>query len=227
MSAEKERKDNTSLVALILLGLGVIIIFAAPYLFTQYSSSNVSYEGTGQIGDTIGGISGPFLSLIGSALVFLALKAQVKANELVQQQIKAEELERNFRLIFEEIKELEKSINEFSIVRITERENGPQRVSFHSKDAINLLIEESLVVTNPDTTSIKSFMERFNRIFLMRGNLPTSDFQKRLINGDLRVVFISNFSGQADVIAKVNLDPSHPLVDRRNEMLEILNRLPV
>jgi len=46
-----------------------------------------NFSETGQIGDTVGGITAPFMNLIGAFLVFFALQAQVKANELIQDQI--------------------------------------------------------------------------------------------------------------------------------------------
>jgi hypothetical protein len=67
---------------------GGLIILILPFLLTgQYFLERFNFSETGQIGDTIGGITAPFMSLIGAFLVFYALKAQVKANELIQYQI--------------------------------------------------------------------------------------------------------------------------------------------
>jgi hypothetical protein len=71
-----------------LLLAGGIVILVMPFLLTApYFHERFNLSVTGQIGDTIGGITAPFLNLIGAFLVFFALQAQVKANELIQEQI--------------------------------------------------------------------------------------------------------------------------------------------
>ena len=74
---------------------GGLIILILPFLLTgQYFLERFNFSETGQIGDTIGGITAPFMSLIGAFLVFYALKAQVKANELIQDQIEKDNYEK-------------------------------------------------------------------------------------------------------------------------------------
>lgn len=68
----------------------VLSIFA-PYLFTKLAWGVEFGEDTAPIGDTIGGITAPFLSLLGSILVFAALKAQIDANSAVQKQFEKQE----------------------------------------------------------------------------------------------------------------------------------------
>lgn len=76
-----------------LLGLGVLVILVMPFLLTfEFFHERFNFSETGQIGDTIGGITAPFLNLIGAFLVFYALKAQTKANELIQNQIDKDNL---------------------------------------------------------------------------------------------------------------------------------------
>lgn len=71
-----------------LLLVGGLVILIMPFILTgHYFHDRFNFSETGQIGDTIGGITAPFMNLIGAFLVFYALKAQVKANELIQDQI--------------------------------------------------------------------------------------------------------------------------------------------
>lgn len=63
-----------------------IFLFLLPVILTSETLSIVSFRDTGQIGDTIGGITSPFLSFFGSILVYLALKAQIVANDKIQTQ---------------------------------------------------------------------------------------------------------------------------------------------
>jgi len=71
-----------------LLLAGALVILITPFVLTgHFFHERFNFSETGQIGDTIGGITAPFMNLIGAFLVFYALKAQVKANELFQDQI--------------------------------------------------------------------------------------------------------------------------------------------
>lgn len=86
----KDKNEITASLkwAKLLLITGVLVILTVPFILTRSSlSTSLNFTQTGQIGDTIGGITTPFLSLIGATLLFLALRAQIKANELIQVQI--------------------------------------------------------------------------------------------------------------------------------------------
>lgn len=63
---------------------------AAPLYFT---TSGYSFAETGELGNTIGGITAPISSLVGSVLVFLALKGQIVANRITQEQIRDQQVE--------------------------------------------------------------------------------------------------------------------------------------
>ncbi len=116
----KEKQEITKILdwAKWLLLVGVLIIVVMPFVLTRSSwTSALNFTQTGQIGDTIGGITAPFMSLIGAALVFLALRAQVKANELLQIQIDRENDEREDQIETQNLDQLysylETSINSF------------------------------------------------------------------------------------------------------------------
>jgi len=66
-----------------------LIIFAMPLILTR-DIGGVSFIGKGEIGDTIGGITAPFLSFFGSILVYLALRAQIDANDQIKDQFVAQ-----------------------------------------------------------------------------------------------------------------------------------------
>lgn len=102
----------------VVFGIGIALILFAPYLFTRYSGI-VDFSGTGQIGDTIGGLTSPLTSLLGSILVFYALKAQIDANQLIQQQINTqktdEEIKKNVQYLFDNFKIIREDINDYSV----------------------------------------------------------------------------------------------------------------
>lgn len=67
------------LIAFLLL-VGLICFF--PYWFAYHSWHNIDFRNTGQIGDTLGGIMGPFIAIIAAGLTFAAFWMQIKANEI-------------------------------------------------------------------------------------------------------------------------------------------------
>lgn len=74
--------------------VGILISFL-PWLFVQNLTS-VSFIDTGDIGDTIGGITAPFLSFFAAILVYLALRAQIEANKKIQYQFDIQQFESKF-----------------------------------------------------------------------------------------------------------------------------------
>ncbi len=67
----------------------LLVLFAciAPFVFTREAIiTNVNFEETGQIGDTIGGTMGPFVALAAVLLTFLAFLMQVQANKIQKDQ---------------------------------------------------------------------------------------------------------------------------------------------
>ena len=68
--------------------VGLALVVIAPFIFTrQYIWDAFDFHNTGEIGDTIGGITAPIVNLIGAVLVYFALKAQIQANTIIQRQL--------------------------------------------------------------------------------------------------------------------------------------------
>lgn len=70
------------------------IICILPACFTH--GCILDFTQTGQIGDTIGGIMGPFVAMIAAYLTFIAFWVQKEANEAQRQDIKEERFSTNF-----------------------------------------------------------------------------------------------------------------------------------
>lgn len=90
---KREQIEKTLKIGKIFLWIGIPISLLSPLIFTQYSGIS-DFTTTGNIGDTIGGITAPFINILGAILVFLALKAQIQANLIIQDQIDQQELEK-------------------------------------------------------------------------------------------------------------------------------------
>jgi hypothetical protein len=68
-------------------GVFSIVSLLAPVLLTQKAFWNgFNFAETGQIGDTIGGLTSPFLGIAGIILTFLAFYMQYEANQLQREQ---------------------------------------------------------------------------------------------------------------------------------------------
>lgn len=97
--------------------LVVAIICFFPAWFTS-SFSKYNFTTTGQIGDTIGGIMGPFVAIAAAALTFLAFWVQYKANEQQKEDIKElkerAEKERFETIFFEMVKFHRDNVSELS-----------------------------------------------------------------------------------------------------------------
>ncbi|RZL20274.1 MAG: hypothetical protein EOO89_00725 [Pedobacter sp.] len=96
-----------------LLIIGFLVILTSPILLTiRAFTPEFDFSTTGQIGDTIGGITSPFLNLIASFLLFYALKSQVQANKLVQDQIEESKVEKTNNKEAENLNQLYKYLND-------------------------------------------------------------------------------------------------------------------
>jgi len=72
--------DKRFWVGLILFSILIVGICFLPYLFTNYSWFDLDFSDSGEVGDTIGGIMGPFIAIAASILTFLAFWVQYQAN---------------------------------------------------------------------------------------------------------------------------------------------------
>ncbi len=73
----------------------IIVIGFLPYLLTSTSFCLIDFSDSGQVGDTIGGIMGPFIAIVASLLTFLAFWVQFKANQQQRYDIAVERFESN------------------------------------------------------------------------------------------------------------------------------------
>lgn len=79
-------KNEKSILWIMITGIFCILI--TPFLFTQFGIGlDFTSANTNNIGGTIGGITAPFTGILGSLLVYFALKEQVLANKLIQKQL--------------------------------------------------------------------------------------------------------------------------------------------
>jgi len=118
----------------------LLIPLFAPLLPLQY------LKGYGEIGDVLGGISSPFLQILGSVLLFLVLKAQIDANGILHQQIEKEYTKEQLRHELNQLHELymfvERNIKNFSYDQEKMIDGKSQMILLHSRRAIKCFIED-------------------------------------------------------------------------------------
>ena len=94
LSLDGKEKKYLKIGLILIFGVGFTSIFILPILFSLPAPYKwMNFTQTGAIGDTINGISSPFIALIVAVLTFLAFYIQYKANIQQRQQFK-EELDR-------------------------------------------------------------------------------------------------------------------------------------
>jgi hypothetical protein len=122
----------------VLIITSVVVLFISlftPLIFTQSNfSTSLDFSDTGEIGDTIGGIMNPFLTIVGILITFLAFYIQYSANNA---QIKRLEKAENSQI---------QAINQQHFFRIADNLN--QKITtFNTStkqgyEALNQIIEE-------------------------------------------------------------------------------------
>ena len=79
----------------VIIWFGIIALLIGPWLFTFPAFlGRLDFSETGQIGDTIGGITAPFINLTAAILVYYSFKEQYKANQIQQKALQEEKEDR-------------------------------------------------------------------------------------------------------------------------------------
>ncbi len=139
------------------------IIIVLPIALTQFYVG-IDFSNTGNIGDTIGGITAPFLSLMGSILVFVAFKEQIRANKLINDQFLEQQYENRLFKMFNNYNENVTRLN------FTSRKSGRE---YNNKNVFPVLYQEFGRLVD----EIKNFNKEKNIIL---SDTISSDFEKYL-----------------------------------------------
>lgn len=115
---------------------GILCIVITPYLFTQLGFGiDFTSTNTNNIGGTIGGITAPFTALLGSLLVYFALKEQVLANKLIQKQLdeqKSSELENKVvTYLKQQLETIVNDLEQFQLEQVTRKRVNNESVEIH------------------------------------------------------------------------------------------------
>ena len=139
-------------IGFVLLLFGAILTFIQPAFWSAYNLTN-----TGQIGDTIGGITAPIINVIGAILVYSSFLEQNRANKIQSEQ-------NTFNLLHELYKELKSELNNLTFA--TKNVNNGNSYKGSKAQSVFIEILESRI-DNPDFSK-NSFFKEY--LFLM-GNI--------------------------------------------------------
>lgn len=113
------------MIAIICLGTILCAFFLVPFFVTTKTGLWTYDSNTGVIGDTIGGIAGPIIGIVGIAATFLAFYMQYSANKMqsksianMDHQTKISNLENHF---FRMIDYHNQNVSQFNIPNIDRR----------------------------------------------------------------------------------------------------------
>ncbi len=119
-------------IAISYIFICILLTIALPYLLTHYTSRFGLTSSPGEIGDTIGGITSPLIGLLSAILIYITLNEQIKANELLNNQI-------NHDNRIKQISELLKTANE--IVSSMRYHDNIADKRYYGEEALRVCLE--------------------------------------------------------------------------------------
>lgn len=131
------KKNKILIIGILVFLISSIIIISLPVLLTKNSVISLEVDSPNEIGDTLGGIMGPFIGLLAAFLTFLAFWVQYQANQKVQEQFQKQELSNKLYYYHELLNKAREKINIYKITI-----NGNDQFSF------NGLLNEFKIILN-------------------------------------------------------------------------------
>lgn len=194
-------KLDTRIKRILYVGIPLIIIL--PYLFTQYSI--LDFTQSGQIGDTIGGITAPIIGLISAFIIYFSFVAQIKANQIqitaiqdTREQYKKQEQqninENRLRLLENQYN----AINDIWLDLIKGLENRSNHIPYHDHLFIHLMLSDGRVsILNNFFFKINVFMED-----LKQNELIQEELKKKKILSQFAVLICMSCDDFFDRVTK-------------------------
>jgi hypothetical protein len=166
------------------LYVGIAIVLLSPILLTRHNfCSRLDFTQTGEIGDTIGGITAPIVNLLGAILVYLALKAQIEANLFLKMQLDDVKIKDNIQQQTDDVNQLyynlKESIDNFNYVSFDSNEFGIGQYLTGSEAIYKLFndfycnkchLSDDDLKGNPKITELTSILEICDTLITRIGN---------------------------------------------------------
>lgn len=192
----------------------VVILVLAIIVFTLEWSSK-AFNNSGQIGDTIGGITAPFIGLVGAALIFYSFMAQVYANKIM---MKFNQKTMSFNKQIEKFNKMIVEHNELNNIRnlISETIEDYQNFKFRSKYDIVLSTQISDIKDISGRDAVRRFIKSIHQI--LRNNIDSGRaFRDDFVDG----IFVDGIHNNSNHILYLFETIGHTLETIRNSELFI------
>lgn len=219
-------KNNISKsIALFCIVIASLWIYIGPRLLVSPSSS-ISFLHTGEIGDTIGGITAPVIGLVSAILVYLSFTAQIKANRVVQE-------EANFKYIVDEFEKSKAKFDSFIYVSIIGKKEGLEAMDRLTTDILAYIQVPAFTWNLDQYLSKANFQILHFALFLNEvEELQISRAQRKTIQSKIWL-FYNEYLNQATLAASLwNLNnttlPAQTIIgweEFRFRMLELRNTM--
>lgn len=224
-----------------LLYIGIGLILLSPFLLTGHSFWNrLNFSQTGQIGDTIGGITAPIVNLLGAILVYLALKAQIEANLILKSQWDDQKNKDNIQTQSDEINQLyynlKESIDNFNYYSFDSNEFGQGQYLTGSEAIYKLFndfycdkchLSDEELKGNPKITELTSILEICDALIsrIYQSAIPSKTVMQTLTCHQFRYrvfPYLSNLHGNFKKHYCEDCKKDHGLPD---EMVRLITKL--
>lgn len=203
-----------------LLLFSVFWILIGPNLLIQKGTS-YDFSESGQIGDTIGGITAPIIGLVSAILVYLSFSAQIDANQIVRE-------EGNFRYVLEEFERYKYNIEEKYENGFTLFEGMPPAKGFMALDIMQTRLNSKYVENRTDIEItnysvritiyyLKSFFIFINEV----KKLKLSEEYKLTVEAKIGIYYEEFLSNYIDTFINLNIPERDPTLELKNYAEEI------
>lgn len=202
-----------------------VIAIAIPFIILIYRKylCLADVKDTGALGDTFGGLTAPLLSFIGSWLVYLALKSQIRANKQIQEQLEAEKnekiIENQKKQINEMFYQLQRNIEEYCY---TTTEDIPICIN-NFGDKFYPGTYETKRISFKGIEAINSYLEKLKDANLHNEEYEILDLQGVLLEGIIRIV--EKITKDVDNIKITDEEKKHYKEMLKNEINKIFHKV--
>jgi len=214
MKLRKLKRTDGSLISIIIF---TFLAFLSVLYFTNASYSNWHFSTTGQIGDTIGGLTAPVIGLLNAVLLFITLKRQ-------DEQRNEDKFNRKFEKRTDRIKTLIDSL-QFNLYFKTIHSSDPIKVGqFYGYSSL-LVFSSLLTIENENKLDMYemglsewgSFVQNLSKILteaeqaLSENHVSTIDNEEKLSNFLFINYELTNIKSLFSLVEKyITKHPEHP-----------------
>lgn len=139
-------------IIIIMIAIGIVFALIAPFVFTRTGLAYLDFRETGQIGDTIGGITAPIIGILSVILLFYTLWEQIVFNKKQKEISSNEQFKTTFFNLLQVQREiLEKIAGHFSYLGNFVYEEYPEtnnKIKITRKDQKTNIDKEIATINN-------------------------------------------------------------------------------